>query len=907
MAASKQLWTPAMYRRLLHASSFLIAGFGIFTLIFVGVMLWTGAYESDAMLIAAGPALASVLCMAGLFKMRGVFRDLVEASPQPTTELLTAAPVVTMEARQPQAVQKIKPEDTREARTLWLQPKQFGSAQPSKRAPVIERKPSEPSWTTQIDWEEFVGKKLLQKFGIVIVLIGMIVFLKYSFDNRWINELGRIALSAVGAGILLACGEIFHQKYAKWSQAFTGGGLALLYLTVWVAHIFYAAALQQKYGIVIPPVFALALYGMITLVGAIAAVRYKSQLIAWFTVLGGYLTPFLIDSPNSSQLMLVAYLAILASGLLVLAWHEKWKYINAAAFALTQLYLFTMVYTAVPEFGDLEQIVTAIGFFILFNLPPLLSQFRLKLKAEPMDIALIILNGLAVFLPVVDALGGFDGRWTGVVCLALAAIYLAFGAAAIGRRGEDAVLVNTYLVGTVVLVAGALLAELEREWVAAGWAPLSVLLVFVSVQLKQNGPWKCAQILLAGALFFLALNLPILQDNQEAIWYPFTSNWALQSYIVFASVIGWMLLLKKLPTQLLSADDAKWTATVLHIILAAVAFLAMNFEASRLVFDIDITLTLAYTVFAVAAIVVFFFTESMVWFLVAILTQFLALLFIFILGDQSGMMYFNSQSVQPVLHPWAYASAFAFLVTLAITYVSQIKKGMVVAAVDMQKLLTGAALAQVWVHVTVEIKHLAATYDWTSLMTDRVTSGWWIAFALAVVAAGCLRNVTMLRRAGMALLVLPFVHDHFAILNGQERVYETVLWTVLSLGLAVAGSRGKWPEIAFGGMTLLALTAGIDMLRHLGDRGTGLVRSTWWALVALMTMVAGFVEREKNLRRLAIILFGATTVKLLIFDFSGLETPVRIGASIGTGLLMIGASYLYQRFDSKTAAVPVSK
>lgn len=59
-----------------------------------------------------------------------------------------------------------------------------------------------------------------------------------------------VVLSSVfGAGALLIAGEYFHEKYAKWSHAFTGGGLVLLYLTVWIAHVLYAQELAQSYSI----------------------------------------------------------------------------------------------------------------------------------------------------------------------------------------------------------------------------------------------------------------------------------------------------------------------------------------------------------------------------------------------------------------------------------------------------------------------------------------------------------------------------------------------------------------------------------------------------------------------------------------------------------------------------------
>src|SRR3989338_390725 len=228
--------------------------------------------------------------------------------------------------------------------------------------PLVSR---EPSVFENVNWEEWIGKKLLQKAGILIVLIGMIVFLKYSFDNHLIGELGRIALSTVAAVALLIAGEWFQKKYSLWSQAFTGAGLALLYFTVWAAHVFYHEELLAQHGLSIPSAMAMGLYSLITLFGALASIRYRAQTIAWFTILGGYLTPFLINSPEPNFVSLTIYLAILTAGVLTLSWHQKWPYQSLAAFVLTQLYLFGLVYPAIP-ISDAQQTLIAIGFFILF-------------------------------------------------------------------------------------------------------------------------------------------------------------------------------------------------------------------------------------------------------------------------------------------------------------------------------------------------------------------------------------------------------------------------------------------------------------------------------------------------------------------------------------------------------------
>lgn len=876
MAPDKPVWTFDSLARLQAASTSLLIGFTLFT--FGSFFIWIGIGWSFAGFLWL---IGSIFCIIGIHRMRVIFEELGKGA-----SASSSSPV------QVKSVERMKVEPPRD---VWKQATVNRTERVIKTPDASALKPA-----MQVDWEEWVGKKLMQKAGIIIVLIGMIVFLKYSFDNRWIEELGRIVMSAIAAGAMMAAGEIFHAKYGKWAQAFTGGGLALLYFTVWAAHVLYAEALATKYGIVLPSSFALVLYSGITLVGALASIRYKSVTIAWFTVLGGYLTPLLVEAPQGSQLMLILYLAILTGGLLLLAWHQRWKYIDIVSFILTQFYLFGMAYQAQENLlGDAAQAVTAAGFFALFALLPVVRHFRLKQHSTPEDIALIIANGACSFIAIIDSAGGWSGGYVGLVCLAFAAVYLLFSYFALLGRSDDDQLANLYLIGMIALVAGALLAEMEREWVAAGWAPLSLLLVFISTRLKRSGPWLCAGILFVGSLFFLAINMPVFTAGPETLWHPFISNWAILSYVVFASAIGWVLLSPKIPETLLSKEAVPSVKNALHFVLIATLFFGVTFEATALDFVVDLRWAAAYIGLALLAMGVFFMTESIVWFGGAFLVQILAFIFIFFLGENSGMRVWESDATRPLMHPWAYLSVISLLATLAMAYIAQIKHDRFTASgLSIGKLMMGVALAQVWVHVSVEITNFSEAYGWTTLSWDRALSAWWVIFGLAVLMMGTLKNRRDLCRAGIVLLAIPFIYNHYSIFEGQDRMIETMLWTAIALGIAIVGSRHKQADLLHGGMVFLAAAAGIDMITHLGDSGASLLRSSWWALAALATMIAGFMEREQNLRRLSIAVFAATAFKLLVFDFSGLETPVRIGASIATGLLMIGASYLYQRFDS---------
>ncbi len=759
-----------------------------------------------------------------------------------------------------------------------------------------EHEPSHPSIFENIDWEQWVGQKLLQKTGILIVLIGMIVFLKYSFDNRIIGELGRIALSAIGAIALLGTGEWFNKKYASWSHAFTGGGLALLYFTVWAAHVFYHQELLEIHGIELTPLVAMILYSFITLVGALAAIRYKAQAIAWFTVLGGYLTPFFIDTPTPSAIGLTIYLGILAAGILTLAWNKKWPYISLAAFILSQFYLFNAVYSSV-EVSNTKQLLISIGFFVIFALPPILSQFKQKRMTEPPEICLILADGACTFFAIITALGGLGGSYVGLVLLLLATVYIVLSAAALRSREDDSVLVNTYLLSSIGLIALAIFAQLKTEWVGAGWAPYSVLLLFMSKKTQRQSIFACAVAMLMGSLFFLLINVPGLQGPSEALWHPFTSHWALLSYVIFASILSWMQLAKKLPPSF----STQSIIPHLHTIIALLVFTGLTFEITKLQWSFTLSLALAYLGFCALAVTLFAYTRMIIWFVAACFAQGIVILFTFLLSKKSGMVtpLLNGSDVIPFFHPWALVSVASLAIIVSIFVVARKSTEEIFKVPEFKHLMFGICAVQVWIHGSVEIQHMEAAYNWVPYFTHRILSIWWIIFASFFVYRGLKEKKVGIIRTGIIALSIPFIKDELLMLSGLTTLYELSLWTVLPLILAGISAKKNVKEFVRFAALMLGLIMASDML-HTIAKDTNLLRTIWWAIVGLLTISIGFKVREKILRHLAIGIFTATVIKLLVFDFATLSTGIRIAASILTGLLLIGASYLYQRFDKIT-------
>ncbi len=71
-----------------------------------------------------------------------------------------------------------------------------------------------------------------------------------------------------------------------------------------------------------------------------------------------------------------------------------------------------------------------------------------------------------------------------------------------------------------------------------------------------------------------------------------------------------------------------------------------------------------------------------------------------------------------------------------------------------------------------------------------------------------------------------------------------------------------------------------------------------WLAYSLLLTGLGIWRRLQPLRMLAIGLFGFTILKIFIYDLSFLDTLYRIFSFIGLGIILLGVSYVYQRYKS---------
>ena len=103
---------------------------------------------------------------------------------------------------------------TPQTKTVWPWQKNRGKRVPAK---------------DQLTLEEIIGGNWLQKIGVLMVMIGISYFLKYSFEQGWMGPVAQVSIGIVIGFLFLGAGEFFEKKYHTWAHILTGAGIGILY------------------------------------------------------------------------------------------------------------------------------------------------------------------------------------------------------------------------------------------------------------------------------------------------------------------------------------------------------------------------------------------------------------------------------------------------------------------------------------------------------------------------------------------------------------------------------------------------------------------------------------------------------------------------------------------------------
>jgi hypothetical protein len=157
-----------------------------------------------------------------------------------------------------------------------------------------------------------IGKYVFQIVGVVIFLIGMGFLFKYAIEKGVFGPLARVVAGFVAAVSLIVGGEILRKK--QWLFGLVAGGIVLCYLSTYAAHTIYA---------LITPMMAFIIFAGTTVLAFVLSLVHHSRTIAYFSLIGGFLTPLFVFGQVELWVD-VSYLFFISFAFVIVALLKRW-------------------------------------------------------------------------------------------------------------------------------------------------------------------------------------------------------------------------------------------------------------------------------------------------------------------------------------------------------------------------------------------------------------------------------------------------------------------------------------------------------------------------------------------------------------------------------------------------------
>lgn len=324
----------------------------------------------------------------------------------------------------------------------------------------------------------FTSGNPILKIGVVVLFFGVAFLLKYAAQRNLIPIELRLLGVVCGGLSLLVGGWKLRRKHTVYGLGLEGGGIGILYLTV------YAAA--KLYHLLPMPLALAVMIGLVGLSCALAVLQDAKGLAVSGTI-GGFLAPVLMSTGGGSHVMLFSYYALLNSGILGIAWFKSWRELNLVGF----LFTFSIVALWGASAYSPQHFASAEPFLILFFLMYCLISVLFALR-QPLQLRGFIDGPLVFGLPIVaSGLQAYLVRdvpyGMGLSALVLGFWYIGLARLLWNRMADEMrLLTEAFLALGVVFASLAIPLSLDPHWTTAAWALEGAAMVWVGV--RQNRP-----------------------------------------------------------------------------------------------------------------------------------------------------------------------------------------------------------------------------------------------------------------------------------------------------------------------------------------------------------------------------------------------------------------------------------
>ena len=432
--------------------------------------------------------------------------------------------------------------------------------------------------------ELWFGQKWLLIAGVTIMVLGIAYFLKYSFDRNWITPAGRVGMAYLAGVGCLALGEFTRRKNLEmFGLNLIGGGLAVFYAATFTGYNIYHLLSQ--------PVAFLMMVMVTALAGTLSLI-YDTKWLAVLGLIGGFATPMVIGSEESSEIALMSYMTILNAGILSIAFVKRWNLLNNLGFACTWLLFSAWMFDNYHKDSFWLTLFFLNLFFLIYTLVPFGYYFFSQSRAKVAEFSVTLPNTFIAFGFTFGLITDYsDSRhWAALASLSYAALFL-FMSNYLYRRSPDNLAAMVMLLGKASILLFLTVPILfSGHWITFFWAAEAVTVLWASTKLKNR--W-----LLAGSLFIMgACLMKFYFHDYGTIFSLSDSSFAFSNGYTYLMVERFLTTLSVLVAfflfpWLLQKDSAllktqrEQIISLLYAAFGLLLFICLNFEVSAFFHD----------------------------------------------------------------------------------------------------------------------------------------------------------------------------------------------------------------------------------------------------------------------------------------------------------------------------------
>ena len=338
--------------------------------------------------------------------------------------------------------------------------------------------------------EEYLGGNWLVRVGVFALILGVGFFLQHAFSNNWINQQSQIATGILISFVLIFFGDFFSKRYPIYSFALSGGGIAILYLTIFIGSTIYEIINLSWVSML-----------MLVLTSGISirlAFLRNSQTLAILGLIGALLAPLLIydsevvrevstktfSEPEDKNL-LVYYLLILNLSVLVISLFKDWRFFKI----LSILGSYQLLGTWNDLYKDDTSTINALIFlsinFLMQFLITIAYFVRKNIIPNIWEYSTISLNPLIFIIISNDLLSGDNSSLLGSIIISVGLLYFIFAYISYIRSNYEITL-SSMLAGVgIICIIAAIPVQLSGTIVTILFSIQALVFIWLSIRFKS--------------------------------------------------------------------------------------------------------------------------------------------------------------------------------------------------------------------------------------------------------------------------------------------------------------------------------------------------------------------------------------------------------------------------------------